>query len=316
MKTIKMHLSIMLLSMSLLGFWCTIAGNADQYLEQSVQGVGEQQGIGYHVIPWGTDAKGAKGAVARIEQLIDILMPIIISLGIAIAFFGGYKIMASSKEDSVKEGGRLVLMGVIGIIIIVSAKFIASTLINGILLDSMENAGGFNGILVTENLYEKLILPFVKFAIYIAAAILFFVLAGRVFSFLTSTDEGVRKKAGGMIARSAIGIIVILAAKQLVEAVFGKRQQVINQNAEDIGDIGSGIFETWNIPIVYEVINWIMALATFVVLVIIIFQTIQMLTKPDDAEIPKKIKKTLMYVAIGVIVIGAGYVISNVLLIN
>jgi hypothetical protein len=171
-------------------------------------------------------------------------MPIIISLGIAIAFFGGYKIMASSKEDSVKEGGRLVLMGVIGIIIIVSAKFIASTLINGILLDSMENAGGFNGILVTENLYEKLILPFVKFAIYIAAAILFFVLAGRVFSFLTSTDEGVRKKAGGMIARSAIGIIVILAAKQLVEAVFGKRQQVINQNAEDIGDIGSGIFET------------------------------------------------------------------------
>ncbi|MDR0369028.1 MAG: hypothetical protein LBH96_00370 [Candidatus Peribacteria bacterium] len=63
-------------------------------------------------------------------------------------------------------------------------------------------------------------------------------------------------------------------------------------------------------------INWIMALATFVVLVIIIFQTIQMLTKPDDAEIPKKIKKTLMYVAIGVIVIGAGYVISNVLLIN
>lgn len=313
MKTIKKYLSILLLSISMLWFWCTIAGNADNYLEESVGG---NKGIGYHVIPWGTDAKGVEGAVARIEQIIDILMPIIISLGIAVALFGGYKIMASSKEDSTKEGVRLVIFGVIGIIIIVSAKFISTTLVNWIIVDSMETAGWLNWILVSENLYEKLILPFVKFAIYIAAAILFFVLAGRVFSFLTSTQDEVRKKAGGMIARSAIGIIVILAAKQLVEAVFGKREQIINQNAENLGDIGSGIFETWNIPIVYEVINWIMALATFVVLVIIIFQTIQMLTKPDDAEIPKKIKKTLMYVAIGVIIIGAGYVISNVLLIN
>jgi hypothetical protein len=73
-----------------------------------------------------------------------------------------------------------------------------------------------------------------KFAIYIAAAILFFVLAGRIFSFLTSSDEGVRKKAGGMIGRSVIGILVILAAKEVVEAVFGQRNKVIDQSANDI----------------------------------------------------------------------------------
>ncbi|MDR0608426.1 MAG: hypothetical protein LBG52_09120 [Candidatus Peribacteria bacterium] len=107
-----------------------------------------------------------------------------------------------------------------------------------------------------------------------------------------------------------------MAAKQLVEAVFGDRTKVINENATTLGEIGSGIFESQNIPIIYQVINRVMTLTAFVVLVLIIFQTFQMLTKPDDAEMPKKIRKTLIYVVIGILVIGAGYVISNVLLIN
>jgi hypothetical protein len=107
-----------------------------------------------------------------------------------------------------------------------------------------------------------------------------------------------------------------LAAKQLVEAVFGKRETVINKTANTLGEIGTGIFETQNIPIIYQVINRVMTLTAFVVLVLIIFQTFQMLTKPDDAEMPKKIRKTLIYVVIGILVIGSGYIISNVLLIN
>jgi hypothetical protein len=59
-----------------------------------------------------------------------------------------------------------------------------------------------------------------------------------------------------------------------------------------------------------------MGLTTLAVLVLIIFQTFQLLTKPDSADNIGKIKKTLMYVAIGVVVIGAGYVISNVLIVN
>ncbi|MDR0859449.1 MAG: hypothetical protein LBO09_00230 [Candidatus Peribacteria bacterium] len=107
-----------------------------------------------------------------------------------------------------------------------------------------------------------------------------------------------------------------MVAKQLVEAVYGNKDRVINENATSLGDVGTGIFETQNIPIVYDVINWVMTLTAFVVLVLIIFQTFQMLMKPDDAEMPKKIRKTLIYVIAGVLVIGAGYIISNVLLIN
>ena len=169
---------------------------------------------------------------------------------------------------------------------------------------------------MANSLYENIALPFIKFAVYLVIGILFFVLAARVFSFLTSNDEGTRKKAVGMIARTVGGILIIMAAKQLVEAVFGKRHNVMEQNADTLGDIGSSIFETQTIPILYQIINRVMGLATLAVLVIIIFQTFQLLTKPDDAEVIKKIKKTIMYVAIGVVIIGAGYVISNVLLIN
>lgn len=59
-----------------------------------------------------------------------------------------------------------------------------------------------------------------------------------------------------------------------------------------------------------------MGLAALIVLVLIVFQTFQMLTKPDDPGMMTKIKKTLMYVLIGVVVIGAGYLITNVLLVT
>ncbi|MDR0283091.1 MAG: hypothetical protein LBI53_07595 [Candidatus Peribacteria bacterium] len=52
---------------------------------------------------------------------------------------------------------------------------------------------------MAESLYENMALPFIKFAVYLVVGILFFILAARVFTFLTSNDEGIRKKAAGMI---------------------------------------------------------------------------------------------------------------------
>lgn len=70
------------------------------------------------------------------------------------------------------------------------------------------------------------------------------------------------------------------------------------------------------LPLAYTIINWIMGLTSLAVLIMIIAQTIMILTKPDDPELISKIKKTILYVFIGVIVIGTGYLISNVLLID
>ena len=53
-----------------------------------------------------------------------------------------------------------------------------------------------------------------------------------------------------------------------------------------------------------------------VLLVLIIIQWYKMFAKPDDAKNREDLKKTILYIVIWVLVIGAAYVISNVLVIN
>ena len=311
MKKIRIILSTFLLGISSLWFLSPIHAQelrGDTLLEESVSSISQ------HVMKDIVSAKGTAGALNYIDNILNILTPLIITLGIFIAIWGGYKVMTSNKEEALKEGGSLILYGVIGIIVIISARFLAYNLAENVIQSNIN--GTLQGIKMAESLYETIFMPFLKLAAYLSMGVLFFILVGRVFTFLTSNDEGVRKKATGMIARTVIGILIIMAAKEIVEAVFGKRHEVLNSGADNLGEIGTGIFETPNIPIIYDIVNRVMAFAAFVVLILIIFQTFQMLTKPDDPEVTKKIKKTLLYVAIWVIVIGAGYIISNVLIIN
>jgi ABC-type xylose transport system permease subunit len=48
-----------------------------------------------------------------------------------------------------------------------------------------------------------------------------------------------------------------------------------------------------------------MGLAAFVILIIIIFQTYQLLVNPTNEENMTKIKRSFIYIAIGILVIGA-----------
>jgi hypothetical protein len=86
----------------------------------------------------------------------------------------------------------MIIVGVVGIILIVSAKFIGNTLVKDVIGEATDK---LTGIAIAERLYDKLLLPFLKIAMYLSMGFLFFVLAARVFSFMTSSDEGIKKKA-------------------------------------------------------------------------------------------------------------------------
>ena len=88
------------------------------------------------------------------------------------------------------------------------------------------------------------------------------------------------------------------------------------KDISNLGDIGTGILANKNIPIIYQIINRALGLITFVILIVIIFQTFQLLMKPDDAENTKKMTRSLGYIAIGILIIGAGYLITNFLVVN
>lgn len=225
-----------------------------------------------------------------------------------------FKMMFSSEEDGFKNIKGLLIQWVVGIIIIVSAKFIGNIFYNDIM-----GAGSlteFNTVEMVANLYDLIMWPLIKIWFYIMMGVLFVILLIRVFSFVTSDAEEVQKKSANIIINTTVGLLMMLWSKQLVEGVYGKEDQIRNDAAVTISEIGWSFLSTANIPIIYQIIQRVMGLSAFVILALIIFQTYKMLINPTDEENLTSIRKTLLYALLGILVIGAGYLIVNVLMVN
>jgi hypothetical protein len=111
-------------------------------------------------------------------------------------------------------------------------------------------------------------------------------------------------------------------SKQIVEAVMWRQAEVLNRNAQRIswwseaGWTWEEILEFESIPLIAQIINWVMWLTMFIILVLIIIQWYKILTKPDDPKTREGMKKAILYILIWVLVIWASYIISNVLVLN
>lgn len=244
-------------------------------------------------------------------KVMSFLVPLIVVIGILIAIIWFYKIMFSGDEKAVGEWTKFVIYGLVGIIVIMSAKFIGSN-IYSILTPATWDIKWFQ---IAKDLYDKIAYPFIKFAIYLVLGAMFVILLTRVMSFLFGTDADAKKKAGTLIGRNIIGMLVIIGAKQIVEAVYGKYAAVV-KDISNLGEIGSWVLADKQIPLVYTVVNRVLWLTALVILILIIVQTIQLLLKPSDEKQMTSVKNSLMYMFIGLLVIGTGYLIVNFLIIN
>ncbi len=248
-----------------------------------------------------------------------IMIPLVILIGVLVAIVWFYKLFFSDSEDEVKKWAQILGRGIVGIILMISARwatltFVGETWSGWVFLDA--TTGEFNGILLAQGVYEEILYPLLKLGMFLIIGILFVILLIRVFWFIFSPDEDVKKKAWTIIVWNTVGILVILAAQAIVEAIYGKKSQVLNINATDLGDVGTNLLSTKSIPLVYTIINRVLWLTSLVILIIVLYQAFQLLVKPDDTDKIKQIGKSLGYVLIGVVVIGAAYLIVNVLLIQ
>lgn len=274
-----------------------------------------------------TDGRWASLFNEQILILVKYIIYVLIVVWIAVAFFWGYKVMTSSKEEDMKEWLKLVGFGILWIIIMVSAQFLASSLVwdGGIITEEFVRIDGDspNWIALAENLYKKIMFPFIKIVLYLVVWALFIMMAIKVISYVVSTDDIAKKKALWAILWCVIWIFIVMAAKQVVEAIMWKQTDVINRAAITISWWEAWEWWMWNkimefgsIPLIAQIINWAMWLTMFVLLVLIVLQWYKMFAKPDDPKNRENIKKTLLYIVIWVLVIGAAYVISNVLVID
>lgn len=326
MKTVKKLLATFILLM----FWVTNISVFNQAFAQSpydeVLGITtDEASLGSAVRGWGDVVEGTWATLfnKQVIHIISYFIDIFIVLWIAVAFFGWYKIMVSDKDENLKEWIRLVLFWIIWVIIMVSASFLANSLVwdTGIITTEFEDNPNPSWVQFADRLYNNIMYPFIKVVLYFVIWILFFIMAGKVVSFVLSTDDTAKKKAWWIIIRCVIWILIVMWSKQIVESVMWEQDVVLNKNATrvtgwDKAGMWDELLDFGKIPLVAQIINWVMWLTMFAILVLIIIQWYKIFTKPDDPKTRESMKKAIIYIIIWVLVIGAAYVISNVLVLN
>lgn len=248
-------------------------------------------------------------------KLIDrIAVPLSVFVAIFISILGLYKIMISEDEKSLQSVKWLITRGVIGIVLILSAKFIWFTFYNEI-LETWEISSDFKAVQVAGKLFDLILRPLLKLGFYIMMWVLFIILLLRVFTFVTASLEEVKKKAGQTIVATVVWLLVIMTAKQLVEWIYGKQDEVLAGDWS-VSDVGTAIFSDINIPIIYTIIKRLMGLTWFIILLLIILYAYQILINPTNEWNIKRVRKYLLYSLLGLLVVGACYLIVNLLIIN
>jgi len=300
----------------------TLASNSpyDNVLDNTINWESLDSAINHDVVE---NEKWSNLVNEQVKAIIWYAIDVFIVIGIALAFFGGYTIMTSNSEDKMKEWIRLIVFGILWIIIMMSARFLAEWLVwdRGLISTEFLKWEDPLWVNLAKNLYEKLLYPFIKVALYLVIWILFFMMAAKVITFVISTDEAAKKKAWWIIIWCVVGILIIMWSKQIVEAVMGSQDEVLNTAAKTfewwrVDWMWAELTEFNNIQLISQVINWVMWLTMFVIVVLIIIQWYSMFTKPDDPKNRERLKKCMLYVIIWVLVIWASYVISNVLVLN
>ncbi len=286
----------------------------DDILSKSTEKIGKHlEKADKTTLEWG--AKSARDFI--IKKIIDIVIPIMIVVGVILAIIWFYRLLFSDNADTTRTWMMYIVYGVIGIIIMMSARYLTDVVTQGILFGWGSDFVFEPGKMVSE-LYDKVAYPFLKVLFYLIIWFLFVSLVSKLLKYLFSSDDDMKKHAGTIMSRNVIAILIIIGSKQIIEAVYGKQDTVIKGTSltNTLGDIGNGVLATKEIPIVYTIINWVMGLSSLVILIIIIYQSYLLLVEPDNEDQFKKIKKSLLYIFIGLLVIGSGYLITNFLIID
>lgn len=251
-----------------------------------------------------------------IFNLLDkIIIPILISIWVVIWMIWAYKLLFSSDEKQISTWLKMIAFWVIWIILMISAKYIWSVLFEDI-FDS-GNVNAMTWIQLSKNIYDKIAYPFIKIALYLALAVIFVILVWKSISLITKTDWSNQKTALWMIGRCAISILVIIWAKNIVEAVYGKQNEIFNnENPTNLGDIWSGILADKNIPILYHVITRAIGIIWLVILILLIIQWFKILINPSKAENFQKLWKNILFTVIWLFIIWIVYLLANAFILN
>lgn len=259
-----------------------------------------------------------------ITVVVDVVIPLAILAWIIIAIIGFIKLMASTTAEGQQTALKYLLWWIIGIVIMLSAWYITNEFIVGdgdtiSIIDRIRENIGWTGAnlwtKVAEAIYIQFAYPFLKVLLALALGVLFIFVLINSYKYLFKGDDGFQKRAFTVLVYTVVGIIVIVLAQTIVELIYGKYEEVIGNCGAAWGDdlwcIGWPVFDNPNLDTVYVVINWILGIAAFIMVILILYQGYKMLVNPNDDENMKSLWKTLLYMIIGIFVVWWAYLIVN-----
>lgn len=248
-----------------------------------------------------------------IDLFKTYVFPIIIVLAILLAIFGFMDIMIADSEDKRNKWINYFIRWIVGIIIFVGAEFIFNNLYD--IIGNLSENKSLNEY--AEQLYNNLLYPFIKLWMYLIMGGIFVLLLVKTIQFIASPSDKAPAQAKSIIISAITGIVVILLAKTMVEAVYGKQADIIKNT-------GTIFLKTdWllsvnlqNYQTIFNIINYFLGFVALFILCIIIYQAYLMLFDSNTDDGIKKMRKNLLYILGGLLLIGISYLIVNVLIIN
>lgn len=287
------------------------AGRFEPAINDATVSIQNNVDLTHNGVQWGSE--GVRDFIIDIVK--KVITPLVIIIGVLLAILGLYELFWSTKEDGTKKWMNYILWWVIGIIIIVSANFLADTLVNGgiFVYDAQSQ---LVWTLTAQRIYQRLMFPFLKLLMFIALWALFIIALFRTVSFLLSPKEDVKKWARNIIIWNAFWILIIIFAKSLIEAIYGTETEVVKTTATNLWQIGEGILASKQLPFIYTVVNWAMWFIWLAILILIIIQAIQLISNPTDEANQKKMRTNIIYIIIWLVIIGTAYVVTNFLVVK
>ena len=263
-----------------------------------------------------------------VDIWVNVIIPVMTFVGIIIAIIWFYQLMISESEEDTKSAWKYVVYGMIGVMIMISAWYIVNSLVwadgawwetNIFNFDmNVSVPKDFEWAPMAGKLYAGIVYPFLKIFMLVAVWILFLMVLSNAFKLLFNPDDGIQKKALSILLYSVIGIFVILMASEIVEFIYGTYDTVVDGNEDGLVDVGEALF-SWDIQtsftMLWSILNRVLSIATFIVVCIIIYLWYMLLLQPTNEDAIKSIKNYLLYLLIGIFVIGAAYIITRLILV-
>lgn len=305
-KLLYSFLISLLCSANLLQFW--YANELENEVSETIWEIQQHVEVGSSNTWWLWE--WIKDFVIDIAQKVMIPAWILIWLIVAIIWF--FNMMISEKEEQQKKWRDFLLWWIIGIMIMMTAYYVAIKLVwySGTSWEIL-SFNALSWLEVAKTLYSNFFFPILKILTYLIIWILFIILLIHAIKLILSPWDDMQKKSTTIIIWNLIGILVIIFAKNLVELVYGSNPE--NAFSWSTLTPWEAILENASskFGFIHTSINWILWFVAFIILVIIIYQSLLLVMKPDDAETTKKIWKNFIYVFVWILIIWAWYLITN-----